>query len=124
MECRLKQSESRWQCQVLLRTEVDARDAVQRKMERKFGPVVNDTVELEKMLRRAQLAVLNPRVPANAFVSFDLDSLKTDVPPLGSSEQLGFSSNVVCVDVSGPEVPDLSFIDLPGKCLLMEPAFR
>jgi hypothetical protein len=117
MECRLKQSDSRWQCRVLLRTEVNAPGVRRQKTEKIFGPVVYDTDELEKMLRRAQLAILNPSVPSNAFVDFDLTSLEEDVLPLGSHEQLGFSSNTVCLDVSGPDVPDLSFIDLPGKCL-------
>ncbi|KAF9516697.1 hypothetical protein BS47DRAFT_1371660 [Hydnum rufescens UP504] len=115
MECRLKQSDSRWQCQVLLRTEVDAPGVRRQKTEKIFGPIVYDTDELEKMLRRAQLAILNPSVPSNAFVDFDLTSLEEDVLPLGSHEQLGFSSNTVCLDVSGPDVPDLSFIDLPGN---------
>lgn len=35
-------------------------------------------------------------------------------PDAEFSNQLTFSSNVVCINVSGPDVPDLSFIDLPG----------
>jgi hypothetical protein len=89
-----------------------------RKTESTFGSIVHDTVELEKVLRRAQLAILNPSLPPIAFVDFDLDSLQDGVPPLGSNEQLAFSSNVVCLDVSGPDVPDLSFIDLPGEYLV------
>ncbi|KAF8890586.1 hypothetical protein CPB85DRAFT_1332852 [Mucidula mucida] len=42
--------------------------------------------ELEDMLRRAQIAVLNPSTPAAHFATADLS----------------FSPNVVCVDVSGP----------------------
>jgi hypothetical protein len=36
---------------------------------------------------------------------------------IGSTQQLSFSENVVCLDICGPDVPNLSFIDLPGNCL-------
>lgn len=117
MECRLVQrSNIAWRCQVYLRIETDENARVVRNIKEKpFGGIIHSTKELETMLRRAQLAILNPSVYSSRFVTLDLSTLVDGQPPLGSEEQLAFSANVVCVTVWGPEVPDLSFIDLPGQ---------
>jgi hypothetical protein len=111
MECRLHQdSRKSWHCQVLIRSETDSQGkALHDVSEAKFGDPIYDTEELEDRIRRAQQAVLNPWDPIESFLA---DS-KSD----NSRPRLAFSSNVVCVDVWGPKVPDLTFIDLPGKLL-------
>ncbi|KAL4246136.1 hypothetical protein ABKN59_008971 [Abortiporus biennis] len=114
MECRLTYALTEWKCQVLLRCETDQHGNVVHGREVKFGPVLQDKTELEEMLRRAQLAILNPSVQSSRFVDFDTSTLAHGELPLGSTSQLQFSSNVVCLDISGPDVTDLSFIDLPG----------
>ncbi|KAF9507704.1 hypothetical protein BS47DRAFT_1488702 [Hydnum rufescens UP504] len=118
MECRLQQSEKPWESQVFLRIETDSSGRrLNQIKEAKFGPVLHDKDALELMLRRAQLAILNPSVESSKFVRLgekEALSAADGIPPLGSKEQLAFSSNVVCIDVSGPDVADLSFIDLPG----------
>jgi len=116
MECRLTNSPQPWQCQVLLRHERDQHGSpVEGKSkEEKFGPLLTDESELEDMLRRAQLAILNPSVSASEFEDFDTSTLAHGGTFPGSAGQLQFSSNVVCLDISGPDVTDLSFIDLPG----------
>lgn len=116
MECRLQQQpDVQWHCQVYLRMETDRENRALREVkEAPFGSTIFSTKELEAMLRRAQLAILNPGVASERFVDLNLDNLEPGVAPLGSAEQLAFSSNVVCVTVWGPDVPDLSFIDLPG----------
>ncbi|KAJ7280257.1 hypothetical protein C8J57DRAFT_1464612 [Mycena rebaudengoi] len=70
--------------------------------------------DFEPMLRRAQLAILNPSVLSSTFVHFDLSLVAPGRAPEGSTKQQQFSANVVCLDLSGPNVPDLSFINLPG----------
>lgn len=115
MECRLTQAPGEeWQCQVSLRIEFnnDTGKRLSDVQEKKFGSVVTDPTRLEDVLRRAQLAILNPSVDHGKFVDFDVSKIGHD-PPLGSAKQLQFSKNVVCLDLSGPEVTDLSFIDLP-----------
>ncbi|EKM56257.1 uncharacterized protein PHACADRAFT_140877 [Phanerochaete carnosa HHB-10118-sp] len=114
MECRLTHSDHPWQCQVLLRRETDANGNKIQAREEPFGPVLYDKEELEEMLRRAQLAILNPSIPPERFVDFDTKSLGPGEIPLDSERQLGFSDDVVCLDLSSPDVTDLSFIDLPG----------
>jgi hypothetical protein len=125
MECRLQYSEAPWKCQISLRFEVD--DQQKRKSEVKeirFGPMLHDKSKLEAVLRRAQLAILNPGVAPEQFIDLDLTNLDTKVPPLDSRMQLQFSSNVVCLDLSGNDVIDLSFIDLPGMFLVSTHCFR
>ncbi|KAG8941062.1 hypothetical protein FRC03_004895 [Tulasnella sp. 419] len=123
MECRLTQSSPSeyWKCQVSLRLEFNNETGKRLSTirEYKFGPVITEPSLLEDMLRRAQLAILNPSVDHEHFVNFNLKHLKASrdgavVPPLGSTKQLQFSKNVVCLDLSGPDMTDLSFIDLPG----------
>ncbi|GJE98371.1 P-loop containing nucleoside triphosphate hydrolase protein [Phanerochaete sordida] len=114
MECRLTHSNRPWECQVLLRRETDASGNTIKVQEEPFGPMLYDKDELEEMLRRAQLAILNPSLPAEFFVDFDTASLGPGVIPPGSDRQLSFSDNVVCLNLSSPDVTDLSFIDLPG----------
>lgn len=117
MECRLTYSPEPWHCQVYLRIEKDEYgvESQSKMKEHKSGAVLFDKSKLEPMLRRAQLAILNPSVPFSKFVDFELTLLSPGEAPAGSSRQLQFSANVVCLDLSGPAVPDLSFIDLPGS---------
>lgn len=115
MECRLTYDEKGpWQCQLFLRKETDAEGNKIPTTEEKFGPLLTDKNELEEMLRRAQLAILNPSLGSDFFIDLDTSSLDQGEKPPGSDRQLSFSNNVVCMDLSGPEVIDLSFIDLPG----------
>ncbi|KAF8997228.1 P-loop containing nucleoside triphosphate hydrolase protein [Hymenopellis radicata] len=109
MEFRLSHSESAWRSQIYLRFEKSKTgNRLPNVLEQKFGPTIYSKNELEDMLRRAQMAVLNPSTSATQFEATgfkDKSMLENEV---------SFSPNVVCVDVSGPDVPDLSFIDLPG----------
>ena len=114
MECRLTHSDRPWQCQILLRRETDEHGNKIQSKETPFGPLLYDKAELEEMLRRAQLAILNPSLPSSVFEDFDTKSLKAGDKPPGSVKQLAFSNDVVCIDLQAPEVTDLSFIDLPG----------
>ncbi|KAF9020048.1 P-loop containing nucleoside triphosphate hydrolase protein [Hymenopellis radicata] len=106
MEFRLSYSESAWCSQISLRFEKSK--TVPNVLEQKFGPIIHSKNELEDMLRRAQMAVLNPSTSTAQFETADLKHKSM------LENELSFSPNVVCVDVSGPDVPDLSFIDLPG----------
>ena len=60
----------------------------------------------EDRISRAQLAILNPSTPAVEF-------LERDDADLGSNE-LTFSPNIVCLEITGPDYSEISFIDLPG----------
>jgi hypothetical protein len=50
---------------------------------------------------------LNPKAPIRCFLKASLDLLK--------ERQLSFSSDSVCLDISGRDIDDLSFVDLPGR---------
>ena len=111
MECCLSNSTGPWKCQILLRWEKDKYgNPLLETVEENFGPVILDCCELEPMLHRTQIAIPNPTKQSSELVEYDLGHV-----PAGSLRQLQFSSNVVCIDLSGPDVPDLSFIDLPGE---------
>jgi len=88
-----------------------------RKREGQADPMHFYTVtkksELEEMLRKAQLAILNPRDDPQKFVSIDLasESLPRQVP---------FSPNVISLEIQGPNLPELYFYDLPGSINVIE----
>ncbi|KAI0746433.1 P-loop containing nucleoside triphosphate hydrolase protein [Daedaleopsis nitida] len=110
MECRLSHS-NQWSCQVKIRWEYS--NGSKRRLEVEevdFGPRLFDKADVELMLRRAQAAVLNPDTPLHHFLAKDDKAIR--LPVFG--HQLQFSRNVVCVELVGPDLADLSFVDLPG----------
>ena len=100
MECRLQNSAGPWKCQVFLRFEKkETGERILDVREVKFGPLLTDKSKLEEMLRRAQLAILNPSVPYASFVDFDTSNIVPGQPILGNKKPLQFSSNVVALDL-------------------------
>jgi len=72
-----------------------------------FGAVITDKSNVEERIRRAQRAILNPSTSYETFLS------GPDGDP--DTKELSFSKNCVCLELSGPDLTDLSFCDLPGK---------
>ncbi|KAF3922135.1 Dynamin [Arthrobotrys entomopaga] len=75
--------------------------------------IVRDPEDVETALIKAQLAILNPSRPWGEFV--DIPVTYTG-PALAGTEttEVPFSPNVICMEITGYNVPNLSFIDLPG----------
>ena len=113
MECRLAHSSDGWSCQIKIRWEYEDNKRLDEIEEEDFGPLLTDKAAVEPMLRRAQAAVLNPEVEPSKFASLSEEELKSGKLPKGLKSLL-FSRNVVCVELKGPELADLSFVDLPG----------
>jgi len=106
-ECRLSSSEGRWQAQVSIRLTVDMYGALlQRPTITPFGGIITLTSDVEERIRRAQLAILNPSTTTERFLTVGL--------PFSETNELRFSKNSIILDISGPRVPDLAFVDLPG----------
>jgi len=81
-----------------------------------FGPVIRDKEEVEERIRRAQRAILRPSQDPDTFLSGpDEDS---------GNRELTFSKNCVSLEISGPELTDLSFCDLPGTICSLYILFR
>ncbi|KAA1467036.1 P-loop containing nucleoside triphosphate hydrolase protein [Dentipellis sp. KUC8613] len=112
MECRMSSADE-WSCQISIRWEYEA-DNLKKKdvSEVPFGDLIADPREVELQLRRAQAAVLNPHVRTHDFLTMSAHQIKAGVK--SNVKPLLFSRNVVCVDLQGPDLVDLSFIDLPG----------
>ena len=94
-----------------------------------FGPPIYSKQEVEDRIRRAQLAILNPQIPLTSFLKEDnIDS--DEIDPTADSDDifqevstsLTFSINSVSLAISGPDVADLTFVDLPGASTL-KPCF-
>ncbi|KAK4198731.1 P-loop containing nucleoside triphosphate hydrolase protein [Triangularia verruculosa] len=82
-----------------------------------------DSEEIETILRCAQVAILNPSAPYQAFIpkprggdgpdsqqltQHDLISRKEE------ASEAQFSPNTVALEIKGPDLADLNFYDLPG----------
>lgn len=98
LEVILSSGGDEWKCTVSLRFE--------------GGMIVNfaETLSREQvplLLRRAQLAVLNPHKNIRDYLDFDEQACKSE--PISAP----FSRNTVVVEISGSDV-DVTFIDLPG----------
>jgi len=108
MECRLSYCDNGWKCIVCLRFITDPNgqplDQVHNEL---FGPAIFNKAEVEERIRRAQRAILNPSTPHSEFLDNE------DVDP--EEHQLSFSTNCVSLQISGRDVADLSFCDLPGE---------
>ena len=110
MECLLTQTSGQWQCVVSLRITADSEGKpLGQARNEQFGDVIYNKAEVEERIRRAQRAILNPHKALESF----LDDL--DIPSTEDPLQLAFSVNCVTVQISGPDVADLSFCDLPGS---------
>lgn len=115
MECRLSSSNGPWSCRVSLRNEFDPTGKpLDTVSEVPFGNTITDKHHVELLLRRAQTAILNPTVPHRKILKMEAQELKE----INTMDTLPFSRNVVCVDLEGPDLTDLSFIDLPGESSL------
>lgn len=72
-----------------------------------FVTTLHDKQEVEESLRRAQLAILNPHQDPAIYAGHHW-------LPQRSQTKVGFSPNIISIEIKGPELPELSFIDLPG----------
>ena len=69
-----------------------------------FGSTICKPDEVEDRVRRAQWALLNPSALPESFLRNR---------PTGVTE-LHFTKNYISVQIEGPDVTDLSLVDLPG----------
>jgi hypothetical protein len=107
-ECKLTYSTQPWKCTVSLQLITDEKG--QPRGETKiitFGDTIYDKSEVEERIRRAQRAILNPLTDWHKFLE------GVDEDP--DERQRSFSRNSVCLQISGNDVTDLSFCDLPGS---------
>ncbi|CAG8489032.1 10797_t:CDS:2 [Ambispora gerdemannii] len=113
MEIRLMDSKNRWECQIKLRKEYDNNDdkKLSRPEEFKFGDIIIDKANVELMARRAQKALLNPTRNWTEYLNWTF-STSNEVD--ARQNEIKFTKNVVCLEIKGPKVPNLSLIDLPG----------
>ena len=91
---------------VSLRIVTDHGSTLPQPLKVDFGGPIYDKHLVTDRIRRAQCAILNPDTTSTYFL---------DAPPdILDERHLSFSSNSVCLEISGKDVEDLSFVDLPG----------
>ncbi|CAG8492242.1 1611_t:CDS:2 [Diversispora eburnea] len=119
MELRLIELETEWSCQISLRQEYDEiGNRLSQPIEAKFGSLIKSHKEVELMARRAQKALLNPSKNSDDYLYWNFGAHYDD----DANNELKFTKNVVCLEIKGKNVPNLSLIDLPG--IISDPAGR
>ena len=118
IECRLTR-DSEWSCRVYLRrvSASGGHNAFGQNKE-PFGDRITDKDRLEDRVLRAQLAILNPNISSETFLYPGVD--------LSGPSELSFTPNIVCLEITGPDYSDISFVDLPGtspKLILQDTRF-
>ncbi|RHZ78965.1 hypothetical protein Glove_153g48 [Diversispora epigaea] len=112
MELRLIELEEEWSCQISLRQEYDETGyRLSQPIEAKFGSLIKSHKEVELMARRAQKALLNPSKNSDEYLNWNFETHYDDD---ANTNELKFTKNVVCLEIKGKNVPNLSLIDLPG----------
>lgn len=100
-----------WRCQITLRLTHDRNGLHLGEPETiPFGDVMTDSNVVEDRLKRAQAAILE--LPFSNDQSVEPFLASDYQPP--AKPRLDFSRNVVRLDVHGPDLVDVTFIDLPG----------
>ncbi|KZO95026.1 hypothetical protein CALVIDRAFT_565135 [Calocera viscosa TUFC12733] len=105
-EIRLRSSDGKWKCSISLRIEYKDGEKLEDVDTIPFSKKIVDPSKVEVMIRRAQLAILSPSREFSLFLKGNLDKL-------ASLRELPFSRNVICIEVSGSGLTDLTFVDLP-----------
>ncbi|KIL62474.1 hypothetical protein M378DRAFT_199179 [Amanita muscaria Koide BX008] len=106
-ECRLSFSEKPWECIPSLRFTTDVKgQPLGQARNVPFGSPIYERSKVEERIRRAQRAILNPSRSPDEFLH---ETGEDDTRP-----ELTFSTNCVTLKITGPDVTDLSFCDLPG----------
>ena len=72
----------------------------------KFGKPIFERSLVTERIRRAQCAILNPRTGPDKFLEASNEALE--------EREISFSPNTICLEISGGDLDDLSFVDLPG----------
>jgi hypothetical protein len=123
-EVRLRSSSLDWSCRISLRRSGDDEKAA----EEPFGSEITDPAQVEDRLRRAQFSLRNPSQDARKFLELDDEVLKQANKSkdglFEGQKMIAFTKNVVCVDISGPGIVDLAFLDLPVTSLLLKVLIR
>ncbi|KAH8666830.1 P-loop containing nucleoside triphosphate hydrolase protein [Xylariales sp. PMI_506] len=79
---------------------------------------IYDRSEIEDVLRWAQVAILNHSTPSDLFIPGEGAYAKdTSLEQAIHETEAQFSPNIVALEIKGPNLPDLSFYDLPGVFL-------
>ncbi|KAH9917093.1 P-loop containing nucleoside triphosphate hydrolase protein [Amylocystis lapponica] len=105
--CRLSHSDKPWQCSVSLHFTTDERGEPLKQVRNvTFGDPIADKAEVEERIRRAQRAILNPHTNYLHILQGDVDT--------SVDSELTFSMNFVSLQITGRDIADLSFVDLPG----------
>lgn len=76
---------------------------------------VHDKSQIEEVLRWAQIAILSDDKPHDLFIPGSGATARgTEIDRAAEETWAKFSPNVVSLEIKGPDLPNLSFYDMPG----------
>lgn len=75
---------------------------------------MQDKSQIEEVLRWAQIAILNDDKHPSMFIPGSGAATNRPIDEAAAETVAKFSPNVVALEIKGPDLPDLSFYDMPG----------
>lgn len=126
-------SDTAWRCRVTLQqdyayrppnnepiTEADVTETnpfppwvKQQREVKEFKMLFDKNEPIDEVVRWAQIAILNHNRNYETFIPND-QRTATDLAQAEQETEAKFSPNTVAIEVKGPNLPDLSFYDMPG----------
>ncbi|KAI5117953.1 hypothetical protein M0805_004718 [Coniferiporia weirii] len=107
IECLLRHSSDPWVCTVTICfIKATGGQAPEQATNIAFGDPITNRDEVEGRLRRAQQAILNPSRHYEDFLGEGGVNMEMS--------EVSFSENCILIQISGPDLSDLSVCDLPG----------
>ncbi|KJZ73789.1 hypothetical protein HIM_06907 [Hirsutella minnesotensis 3608] len=77
--------------------------------------VMHDKSEIEEVLRWAQIAILNDNhLPGQYIPGTGRTAIEVPLQRAAETTEAKFSPNIVALEIKSPDLPDLSFYDMPG----------
>ncbi|XP_044716065.1 dynamin family domain-containing protein [Hirsutella rhossiliensis] len=106
---------SDWSCRVWLRKDYVYQPPSDRQINETDFKTMHDKSEIEEVLRWAQIAILNDEKHPRTFVpGSGSTALNMSLAKAAEETAAKFSPNIVALEIKGPDLPDLSFYDMPG----------
>ncbi|PWN35408.1 uncharacterized protein FA14DRAFT_178776 [Meira miltonrushii] len=110
-QVRIFESDQEWTCKITLLVHVgEDGNTLPKPKIYQFGKALTDKEAVRERIMHAQSAILNPKKREEIIKSIESDE---EVQKIEKNE-LNFSEDRVCLEVSGKDMINLTLIDLPG----------
>ena len=112
----MKKADGDWRCEIFIFRTCEQNAGLENPEQISFGPTITNPDEVPDRVQRAQRAILNPNTDSSRYLHDNLDD--------DEQNELSFSQDYISIQISGPGLVDLSFVDLPGAHYVLRGKWR